>query len=319
MDWRDVPSLAALRAFEAASRSGSLSGAARELNVTHSAISNHVRALEAFFGTPLLTRIGQGMVPTTDGAQLARGLAEGFGTLAATCRDLADRGRTRPLAITTTPTFAENWLMPKLSEFWAAHPDVAVSITPSADIADLRRDGYDVAIRYGDGAWPGLEVEPLLAGDYVVVAGAKLMDRLPRRADCRTEDGRPGPSWDDLMRQDWLMDQHRAEVRTLMHARDDVPDDLSIRTFATNGMVLSAVRAGLGLGLQNRAVVQPDVDGGRLLALRSIRAPELGYYLVTRPAAVVHGLRPFRAWLRRAIEQPDRRARRSTSGRGGQA
>ena len=244
MDWRDIPSLSALRAFEAAARLGSLSAAARELNVTHAAIAAHVRALEGFFSTALLTRARQGMEPTPEGALLARGLSEGFTILAATCRDVADRARTRPLAVTTTPTFAEYWLMPKLSDFWARHPDIAVSITPSGDVADLRRDGYDVAIRYGAGDWPGHEVEQLIEGDYVVVAGPRLAEALPD-AELPT-----------LLGQYWLMDGNRAEERTLAQALDLDPTRLQVRTFATNGMVLSAVRAGLGLGLQNRAIAE---------------------------------------------------------------
>ena len=114
MDWKDIPSLAALRAFEAAARTGSLSAAGRELNVTHAAIAGHVRALESFFGVTLLTRTPKGMDPTPEGALLSRGLSDGFGTLIAACRDLSDRGRVRPISVTTTPTFAEHWLMPPI-------------------------------------------------------------------------------------------------------------------------------------------------------------------------------------------------------------
>ena len=289
MDWRDVPSLSALRAFEAAARLGSLSSAARELNVTHAAVAGHVRALEAFFATPLLARASRGMAPTPEGALLARGLTDGFSTLAATCRDLSGRVRVRPLAVTTTPTFAENWLMPKISGFWAVHPDISVSITPSGEVADLRRDGYDVAIRYGSGDWPGVAVEQLLEGHYVVVAGPRLARSLPDH-DLPT-----------LLDQYWLMDGHRAEERTLGRALDLEPGRLEVRTFATNGMVLSAVRAGLGLGLQNVAIAEPDLAAGRLVELRRISVPGLGYWIVNRPGDDGPYFKAFRRWLHQAI------------------
>ena len=289
MDWRDIPSLSALRAFEAAARNRSLSAAARELNVTHAAVAGHVRTLEAFFLTSLLTRSGQGMQATADGALLARGLTEGFGALGAACRDLADRQRSRPLAITTTPSFAELWLMPKISDFWAKHPDISVSISPSAELSDLRGDGFDVAIRYGRGDWPGLETEQLLEGDYVVVAGPPLIERLP------------DTEMATLLAQHWLMDGNRAEARTLSAALGIDEDALEIRTMATNGLVLSAVRAGLGLGVQNRAIIAEGLEAGRLSPLQTIRVPELGYWIATRAGVDPPALKAFRRWLRRAI------------------
>ncbi|MEM8823006.1 MAG: LysR family transcriptional regulator [Pseudomonadota bacterium] len=289
IDWRDLPSLAALRAFEAAARCGSLSAAARELNVTHAAIAGHVRNLEAFFSTTLLTRAGQGMETTPDGALLARGLTDGFTTIAATCRDLSGRNSARPLSVTTTPTFAENWLMPRLGAFWAHHPDVNVTINPSPEISDLKRDGHDIAIRYGDGDWPGHDVEPLLSGDFVVAAGPSLADRLP---DTRRE---------TLLSQIWIMDHHRAEERYLAAYLDTEPAEMRIRTLATNGMVLSAARAGMGLTMQTRSLIQPDLDSGRLIAVSPLRLDGIGYYLVTRPGTASDPVSKFRRWIRRTV------------------
>ena len=285
-NWRDIPSLAALRAFEAAARCGSLSAAARELNVTHAAIAGHVRGLEAFFGTGLLTRSGNGMEPTPEGALLARGLQDGFATLTAACRDLTERERARPLSVTTTPTFAENWLMPRLGAFWARHPDVSVTINPSTDIVDLRRDGYDVAIRYGDGNWPGLEVEPLLIGDFIVVASPGTAHRF-ETADIAT-----------LRRQAWLMADNRAEEEHLIRALGLGPGELRYYTFATNGMVLSAIRAGMGLGLQNRTIIQSELETGRLVCVAQLPLDDIGYHIVTRPGPTSTALDQFRRWLR---------------------
>ncbi|TFL20139.1 LysR substrate-binding domain-containing protein [Jannaschia formosa] len=285
-DWRDLPSLTALRAFEAAVRCGSLSAAARELNVTHAAIAGHVRTLETFFGLPLLVRSGRGMEPTPEGALLARGLSDGFDVLIAACRDLADRGRARPIAVTTTPTFAEHWLMPRLSAFWAAHPDVSVTIAPTPDVTDLRREGFDMAIRYGEGDWPGLEAEPLLTGGFVVVASPDLAARF-RETDLET-----------LARQTWLMGENRAEAPHLARALGIPEAGLRTYMLATTGMVLSALRAGMGLGLQNATLIQPDLETGRLAVLRELDLGRVGYHIVTRPGASSDALRRFLAWLR---------------------
>ncbi|MBM2575835.1 LysR family transcriptional regulator [Jannaschia sp. Os4] len=290
MDWRDIPSLSALRAFEAAARLGSLSAAARELNVTHAAIAAHVRSLEDFFSTHLMHRSGQGMAVSRDGAVLAQGLTEGFGALGAACRDLIDRNRDRPLAVTTTPSFAENWLMPRIGSFWEAHPEISVSIAPTGNVTDLRRDGYDLAIRYGDGTgWAGVEAEPLLTGDLVVVGDARAARRLR------------GASVEALRREWWLMDIHRAEEAYLA-AHLGVPEaDLKVRSVATNGLVLSAARGGLGLALQTRLLVSDALEAGRLHVVAELDLPGVGYYLAHRPGAAPPGLPPFERWLKRAV------------------
>ena len=285
--WRDMPSLAALRAFEAAARCGSLSAAARELNVTHAAVAGHVRALETFFATPLLQRAGQGMEATSDGLLLARGLTEGFTTLAAACRDLTDRKADRALSVTVTPTFAENWLMPRISSFWAAHPEINVTIAPSTAPANLRRDGYDLAIRYGEGDWPGYDVEPLLRGNFVIVAAPALAARVD------------GHSTESLLRHPWLISDNRAELPHLARGLGIDPEDLKIRAFATNGLVLSAIRAGLGLSLQQRVLIQRELEGDGLSVIREIDLDQVGYYVLTRPGAISENLRLFRRWLRR--------------------
>ena len=175
MDWRDIPSLAALRAFEAAARTGSLTKAASELNVTHAAIAQHVRTVEDTVGAPLLTRAGRGMALTDKGAQLAAPLSDSIAQIIAAVRQVSNEAQNAPLAVTVTPSFAENWLMPRLGAFWAMHPEITLSVTPSNAIVDLRRDGYDMAIRYGMGKWPGLDASFLVSGDFIVVAAPSLL------------------------------------------------------------------------------------------------------------------------------------------------
>lgn len=117
MDWRPIPSLSALRAFEAMARLGGLSAAARELNVTHAAIAQHIRYLEDFLTVKLAYRDGRGMRLTPSGSALSKALQDGFKTIAGGIRSVKVDHEARPLQITLTPGFAENWLMPRLGSF----------------------------------------------------------------------------------------------------------------------------------------------------------------------------------------------------------
>lgn len=288
MEWKDIPSLASLRAFEALARHGSLSGAARELNVTHAAVSQHLRQLESDFGEALARREGQGMALSEAGHELAAALAEGFGRIAEGVTRLRDRQRARPVVVALTPSFAESWLMPRIGGFWAAHPEVEIRLAPSVALADLRRDGIDLAIRFGDGRWPGLRAEPLTADRFAVVAA-------PGYTKARTlaDLGR-------LTAHDWFFSTAASEQRLWGAAVGVDFHRLGAREMANNGMVVSAVRAGLGLSIQAMALVEPDLRNGQLVALHEGDAAGLGYYLVTRPEPPTPGARLFCRWLRRA-------------------
>lgn len=298
MDWRDIPSLSALRAFEAAARHGSYSEASRELNVTHAAVAQHVRALETHFGQTLLRRSGRGMVPTEAGARLAADLSAGFGEIAAGVRALMQGRADRPVSLTTTPSFAETWLMPRLAKFWAAHPEVPLSISTEARVADLRRDGFDLAIRYGRGDWPGCEVEPLTDANIVAVAAPSLAAMLP--------DPAPPPEAEGallrLSHLRWLFDPQDAEFFVWLRAGGLDPEALDSSRFDSNPVVLAACRAGAGVSVQPRAVVEGDLAEGRLVVLAEQSDSPLAYHLLTLPGPLPGRVATFVKWLRRSLD-----------------
>lgn len=271
MDWRKIPSLAGLRAFEAASRRKSYSAAARELNVTDAAIRQHVRGLEDFFGLSLTVREGRGIALTEDGAKLAASVEAGFQTLLAGAEELLRDHEARPLKIALTPAFAENWLMPRLGQFWADYPDVEIELSPSLKTVDLRSGGFDLAIRYGHGNWPGTRSELLASAEYVVVATEAFMKG--RRAD----------SLAALKELPWLFEVSRMEHQIWAEERGIDFHAEGNRFYPTNSLVLSAVRAGYGLSLQARALVERDLSEGRLIKVSSEDPGSLGYYTVTQP------------------------------------
>ena len=285
MNWRDIPSLAALKGFEAAARAGSFSAAARELNVTHAAVAQHVRTVEAHLGLSLLNREGRKMVLTDAGAQLAEDLSEGFTTIIDGVTSIVEDAQARPLSITLTPNFAEYWLIPRLCDFWDKHPDITVSITASNDVVDLRRDGYDLAIRYGTGDFPGLESQFLVAGDYVVVA---TPDLLGDRKAC---------SISDLQNFTWLFSPHLPVYKRWAGKNGLDLKTCTIRELSSMSMITSAVRVGAGVSVVIRAMVEDDIASGRLVVIQEGVQNDLGYHIVRQPGREAEKVKTFRKWL----------------------
>ncbi|MEL7114597.1 MAG: LysR substrate-binding domain-containing protein, partial [Pseudomonadota bacterium] len=242
MDWKKIPSLQALRAFEAAARTRSFTAAAAELNVTQAAVSQHVRALERQLGEVLVVRDGRGIDVSPTGRALADELFKGFSTIETAVATLLQKAQERPLAIATTPGFAAHWLMPRMGGFWATHPEINVSITPGPDTVDLRKDGFDLAIRYGRGGWPGVESELLTDGQFWVVGHPSLLDG--RRDSCLA----------NVADLPWLFDDAMHERRALVEREGIDLEQVDLKFLATNTLVVSAVKAGLGVAIQSKSL-----------------------------------------------------------------
>lgn len=286
MNWREVPSLAALRAFEATARLSSFSAAARELNVTHAAIAQHVRALEGELGVGLVFRAGAGMALTEHGHGLAAALSDGFGQIADGVARLRSSKQGQPLNISLTPSFAENWLMPRIGAFWAEHPEIKVALNPSMELEDLRRGGFDLGIRYGRGSWPGLEAEMLVHANFVIVGTPDLAARVK------------GDVPRSLGMLPWVFEAGRDELRVWGNAVGLGSCAMDSIEVPTNSMVMSATRAGARISIQNKAVVERDLSEGRLQILHEEAPSDLGYYLVRAPGVRSDRLKTFERWLK---------------------
>lgn len=289
MDWHTLPSLAALRAFEAAVTQGSYSAAARRLNVTHAAIAQHVRALESHFSQSLMQREGQHMRPTEAGAQLAASLTEGFETIAHGVQTLTERTAQKPLRLAITHSLAENWLVPRIGAFWAAHPEIPLEILPSPKVVDMRRDGIDIALRYGHGTWPGLEAEPLVSAGHTVIAAPGYV------AGDRVDD------ISELRDAHWLMSSLRGEDNVWLQDHGITAEEVRLTRFDTGTLVIQAVRAGSGVSVQPKAIVERDIQAGLLVALHEEAPSDLAYYIVRRPGPVPDRTRTFLRWLKAQV------------------
>ena len=286
MDWRQIPSLSGLRAFEATARLNSFSAAGRELNVTHAAIAQHVRGLEGFFSQSLLYRQGRRMELTPSGQRLSAALSDGFLTIQAGVNDLLAQTEDRPLNIALTPSFAESWLMPRLGEFWADHPDIELTLLPSITLVDMRRDGIDLAIRYGRGKWAGYNSEHLASARFVAVATKEYIGN------------RKVKGLSDLSGVKWLLESDRHDQTLWAEEQGLDLSGVDVTNFPTASLVLLAARAGYGVAIVTEAVVERDLESGKMVNLFSAESGTLGYYLVTRKEIPSSKLAAFIKWLK---------------------
>ena len=179
MDWRHLPPLASLRAFAAFAETGNVVDAGEALGVSHAAVSQQLKALEQHLDAALLDRSGRALKMTATGEQLAAALRSGFETMGSAVTEITGAQADRPLHISTTPTFAAAWLMPRLPKFRMQCPGVDLMLDPTPAVVELAPDGFDLAIRYGNGDWPGVDVVPLLMSSTVVVAAPSLVGDGP--------------------------------------------------------------------------------------------------------------------------------------------
>ena len=290
---RDLPSLRALAAFEAAGRHRSFSAAARELGVSQSAVSQQVAWLEAELGRPLFDRGHRGVKPTVDGAALLQAATGAFDAVEAAARSIR-RPQAAVLQVATDFGFAAWWLMPRLAALNGRLPDVEVRVSTSQGDDGPRQAASDVLILFGRGPWPGCAARRITRERVMPVCSPAVLDRAGGVADPRAL-GRlrllhlagPAPArW--LSWQDWFA--HHG-VR-----RDAQRDDL---TFDSYQLVLQAALQGQGVALGWAPLIDGLVAEGRLAVLDGwALESERGYHLVIPGNRAPHpAVQQFCRWL----------------------
>lgn len=285
VDWRSIPSLTSLRAFAATAELRSFSQAARVLNVTHAAVAQQVRALEEALGRPLVQREGRGVSLTADGEQLAAALDEGFGSIQRGLEALRAGEADRPVRITLTASFAAQWLMPRLKDFWLQQPDIGLSLHPDSKVVDLHRERMDLAIRYGNGDWPGVETQYLTSARLVIAGAPSLIgDREVTVAE--------------MAEMDWVLARNWAEQDAYLRQLGLDPATLSSTDISSEELALAAARQGLGLVVESVALIESDVAEGRLRIVHESREKLPAYFIVTLPGPKRAAARAFLKWLK---------------------
>ena len=285
MDWRRFPSLSALRAFAAFAEARSLEQAGARIGVTHAAISQQIRALEGELGVALVDRGGRRLTLTVDGQRLAEALSQGFSQIATTIAQITGADETAPLRITTTPSFAAGWLMPRLPDFRAHHPAIDIAIDPAPEMREIGREA-DVGLRYGNGGWPGLDAQWILRSSIVVVAAPSLVP-AGRVADLSY-----------LAGLSWLQELGTNEASTVLDGNGLTRRKGAAIISLPGNLMLDAARDGQGVAVVARAFVEGDLAAGRLRLLMEDPDKE-GYFLVTRPGPQRAAVKSFTRWVLR--------------------
>jgi len=283
--------MAQLRAFTALAETRSMSLAGDLLNVSHAAISQQVRALEGHLNLKLVTKDGRGVALTPDGARLGQTLREAFGTIAAEIGDMTGADALRPLQITTTPSFAAGWLMPRIAEFQLRHPNSELMVNPTSSLVEVTPGGVDLAIRYGNGDWPGYGVELLLPSDFQIMGARRLIG------------DRQISSPQDLLDFHWLQELGTNEVDTWLHDHGVTEARTRGITHLPGNLLLDGLRAGQGIAATARSFVEADIARGDLVVLYEDMNIGWGYFMVTRSGPMRPPLREFVRWLRSQVQR----------------
>jgi LysR family glycine cleavage system transcriptional activator len=290
-----MPGLPHLRVFEAAARHLSFSRAADELGVTPAAVSSQIRMLEDQMGVQLFWRTSRTVRLTGPGQILLTGVSEAFATLGRTFERIGGDASTT-LGVNMSASFAAKWLVPRLDGFRQLHPGIDLRIEVSDEVIDFASSDAQVAVRFGDGHYPGLRADRLFEEFVFPVCSPALLNGprplrtpndLKRHTLIHLEWQARGATWPDWRM--WLLAAGAKEV--------DPAHGIRLSLFS---LVSQAAIAGQGVALGNTSLVGDDLAAGRLVKPfeLSLKAPAFAYYVVS-PLTVAD--RPlvaaFRTWV----------------------
>lgn len=285
-----MPSLNALRAFSALSETGSYTKAGEILNVTHAAVMQQIKALEAFFDVQLAARSGRGITLTDEGRMLARDLEAGFHQIGHGVEALTNLQDARPLHVTMSPVFAVKWLMPRLNDFQSHHPEVTLLLNPSGKIVDLDKDGMDVAIRYSRLETLPKDANILLVLDLVVVGTPKLVSGVNATSPA------------DLVHLPWLMELGTREVPDWFERYGVKLDRPLMISQMPGNLIMDAVKRSDGITYTARQWVDEEIRSGELVELFPEEKAGV-FFIHTRPGDERPPVRKFTNWLRSQSNQ----------------
>jgi len=292
---RRLPQLNALKAFEAAARHVSFTHAAAELCVTQGAVSHQVKALESELGIKLFNRERQRLIITEAGRDYLAAVRDAFDRIAMATERLAQRQSSGMLTVSTSPDFAAKWLVHRLGRFAEAYPEIDLRISAMMHHVDFAREDVDIAVRHGDGHWPGLHVTRLCPEHLFAVCSPKLAAGLRRPADLLNL---PLLHLDD--RSAWQAWFDAAGVTGIEAIHGPILNRAS--------MLIDAAVDGQGVALARTALAAWDLIHKRLVRPFPVALPLSKSYWIVCPQATADlpKLIVFRDWLLRQASDDTR-------------
>lgn len=296
---RRLPSLNALKAFEAAARHESFTKAAVELCVTQGAVSQQVKALEAELSVRLFRRERQRLIITEAGRSYLEVVRDAFDRLGMGTERLLQRQKSGTLTVTTSPNFAAKWLVHRLGQFSETHPGIDLRVSASMQHIDFAREDIDLAIRHGDGLWPGMHVTRLCTEELFPVCSPQLLS------------GRGAPrSLRDISHHTLLHTNGTGDWENwLRRAGVDGVDFKHGVVFNQASMTIDAAVDGQGIALARTALASWDLISGRLVRpfAQAVEAPYAFWIVCPKSAADLPKISAFRDWLLKEAAEDTRR------------
>ena len=293
MEFRQLPPLNAVKAFEAAARHESFSRAADELFVTHGAVSHQIRALEAELGVALFAREGKRVRLTDVGSRYARDVRAALMSLAEATREVRAGNRERRLVVSSPTSFAARWMTQRLGTFIERHPEIELELLSTNALTDFTRDDVDLAVRFGKGQYADLHVEPLLDEVSFPVCspdfdGGNLPPTPLALAQMRLL--RSDEPWRPWFRAAGIIDFEEPRRGVL---------------FMDSSNLLQAAIDGQGIALVRRSIAMHEIQAKRLVRLFDIDTPSPANYYFVCPGARLGSARvqAFRTWLFEEVER----------------
>jgi LysR family glycine cleavage system transcriptional activator len=292
------PSLHTLPTFRVIARTANLRAAADELHLTHSAVSQQLRQLETQLGFELFDRRARRIVLNAAGSALLQAIGPALDQIDAGVRaaSAAASGAQARLRVTVLPSFAQRWLLPRMGDWHARHPDIAIELDASQQLVDLQRDGFHAALRQGSGQWRGLHAERLIASPRVPVGSPQAAQRLHGH-DLSALAREPLLGHADLWERWFALSGLKVRVKP-------------VAVFNDAGMMLQAAEQNIGIALSREVLAADALRERRLFRLSTLALDEEAvdaYWLVYPPT--LHDWRPIAALRRWLHEQLDASAR----------
>src|SRR6267378_8142581 len=286
---RQLPPLNALKAFEAAARSESFTRAAEELCVTQGAVSHQVKALEATLGIKLFSRERQRLVITDAGREYLTVVRDAFDRISVGTERLLQRQNAGVLTVSTSPDFAAKWLMHRLGHFVEAHAEIDLRVSATLHHVDFAREEVDLAVRHGDGNWPGLETVRLSAEQLFAVCSPKLL--TGRRRLSKPSDILKYPLIHMDSRADWAKWQQAVGLEEAAVIHGPVLNRAS--------MVIDAAINGQGIALARTTLSAWDLINGRLVRPfpETLRLSNTYWIICPKATSALPKIVTFRDWL----------------------